>query len=142
MRKSVLAAVAAIVALSLSLATSAEARRSTQSEEGPRNFWEDSSEPAPRRAARSSRNHREQRDDSGSVAESRRSSGVGPRPSAWCGWYMRTQRGGGPEMNLAANWRRYGSATGPQVGAVVVWNHHVGEISGKRHLLNCLKVEV
>ena len=44
---------------------------------------------------------------------------------------MRTQRGGGPEMNLAANWRRYGSASGPQVGAVVVWNHHVGEITGK-----------
>ncbi len=59
------------------------------------------------------------------------SSGVGPRPSAWCGWYMRTRRGGGPEMNLAWNWSRYGSPASPQVGAVVVWRHHVGEIVGK-----------
>lgn len=61
-----------------------------------------------------------------------RSSSIGGRPRAWCGWWMRTQRGGGPEFNLAANWRRYGSpASGPQVGAVVVWPHHVGEIVGR-----------
>lgn len=58
-------------------------------------------------------------------------SGVGARPSAWCGWWMRTQLGGGPEYNLAANWRRYGSPTHAQVGAVVVWNHHVGMITGR-----------
>lgn len=57
--------------------------------------------------------------------------GVGGRPRAWCGWWMRTQRGGGPEYNLAWNWRNYGSASGPQVGAVVVWRHHVGEIVGQ-----------
>lgn len=57
--------------------------------------------------------------------------GAGGRPRAWCGWWMRTQLGGGPEMNLAANWRRYGSASGPQVGAVVVWPHHVGIITGQ-----------
>ena len=57
--------------------------------------------------------------------------GAGPRPSAWCGWYMRTRHGGGPEMNLAANWRHYGSAAAPQVGAIVVWPHHVGEIVGQ-----------
>lgn len=44
---------------------------------------------------------------------------------------MRTQRGGGPEYNLAWNWRKYGRASGPQVGAVVVWRHHVGEITGR-----------
>ena len=44
---------------------------------------------------------------------------------------MRTQRGGGPELNLAWNWRNYGSAGSPQVGAVVVWRHHVGEIVGQ-----------
>jgi hypothetical protein len=44
---------------------------------------------------------------------------------------MRTQLGGGPEYNLAANWRRYGRASGPQVGAVVVWPHHVGIITGR-----------
>ena len=60
-----------------------------------------------------------------------RHSGVGPRPRRWCGWWMRTQRGGGPEFNLAWNWTRYGRPTTPQVGAVVVWRHHVGEITGQ-----------
>lgn len=57
--------------------------------------------------------------------------GAGSRPRRWCGWWMRTQRGGGPEYNLAWNWRNYGSPSGPQVGAVVVWRHHVGEITGQ-----------
>ncbi|MFT3732581.1 MAG: hypothetical protein QM780_14375 [Hyphomicrobium sp.] len=57
--------------------------------------------------------------------------GVGGRPRAWCGWWMRTQLGGGPEYNLAANWRHYGRPSGPQVGAVVVWPHHVGMITGR-----------
>jgi hypothetical protein len=59
------------------------------------------------------------------------SGGVGGRPRAWCGWWMRTQRGGGPELNLAWNWSRWGRPSGPQVGAVVVWRHHVGEIVGR-----------
>jgi hypothetical protein len=53
------------------------------------------------------------------------------RPARWCGWWMRTQKGGGPEMNLASNWRHWGRASGPQVGAVVVWSHHVGMITGR-----------
>ncbi|PPD00837.1 MAG: hypothetical protein CTY31_05490 [Hyphomicrobium sp.] len=44
---------------------------------------------------------------------------------------MRTQLGGGPEFNLARNWRKYGRPSGPQVGAVVVWNSHVGIITGR-----------
>jgi hypothetical protein len=57
---------------------------------------------------------------------------VGGRPGKWCGWWMRTQFGGGPEYNLARNWSRRGSpASGPQVGAVVVWPHHVGYITGR-----------
>lgn len=56
---------------------------------------------------------------------------VGPRPRAWCGWWMRTQRGGGPELNVAWNWSRWGRPASPQVGAVVVWRHHVGEIVGQ-----------
>jgi hypothetical protein len=44
---------------------------------------------------------------------------------------MRTQLGGGPEYNLAANWRNYGRPSPPQVGAVVVWPHHVGIITGQ-----------
>lgn len=44
---------------------------------------------------------------------------------------MRTQLGGGPEYNIAANWRRYGSPGSPQVGAVVVWSHHVGINTGQ-----------
>ena len=56
---------------------------------------------------------------------------AGPRPRKWCGWWMRTQRGGGPELNVAWNWRNYGRPAAPQVGAVVVWRHHVGEIVGQ-----------
>lgn len=63
------------------------------------------------------------------VAGSRHS--VGARPSQWCGWWMRTQKGGGPEYNLAWNWSKWGRPSGPQVGAVVVWRHHVGEITGR-----------
>jgi hypothetical protein len=57
--------------------------------------------------------------------------GLGPRPAQWCGWYMRSLRGGGPELNVAANWRSYGSPAQPQIGAVVVWDHHVGLITGR-----------
>jgi hypothetical protein len=56
---------------------------------------------------------------------------VGARPSRWCGWWMRTQMGGGPEYNLAHNWAHWGHASGPKVGAVVVWPHHVGLITGR-----------
>ena len=56
---------------------------------------------------------------------------VGPRPRKWCGWWMRTQKGGGPKYNVAWNWRHYGRPTSPQVGAVVVWRHHVGIIVGR-----------
>lgn len=56
----------------------------------------------------------------------------GGRPARWCGWYMRSLKGGGPEYNLARNWARRGTnAGGPKVGAVVVWSHHVGLITGK-----------
>jgi hypothetical protein len=56
---------------------------------------------------------------------------AGGRPRAWCGWWMRTQLGGGAEYNLATNWRHYGRPSGPRVGAVVVWRHHVGIITGR-----------
>lgn len=57
---------------------------------------------------------------------------AGPRPKRWCGWWMRTQRGGGAHLNVAWNWRNWGRpASGPQVGAVVVWRGHVGEIVGR-----------
>ena len=57
---------------------------------------------------------------------------AGARPGKWCGWWMRTQFGGGPEYNLARNWSKRGvSAGGPQVGAIVVWPHHVGYITGR-----------
>jgi hypothetical protein len=62
---------------------------------------------------------------------SRASSHLGGRPSRWCGWWMRTQKGGGPEYNLAHNWTHWGHPSGPVVGAVVVWPHHVGMITGR-----------
>jgi hypothetical protein len=56
---------------------------------------------------------------------------AGARPARWCGWWMRTQKGGGPELNLARNWKNWGRPSGPSVGAVVVWSHHVGMITGR-----------
>jgi hypothetical protein len=56
---------------------------------------------------------------------------AGARPARWCGWWMRTQKGGGPELNPARNWRNWGRPSGPRVGAVVVWSHHVGMITGR-----------
>jgi hypothetical protein len=53
------------------------------------------------------------------------------RPRAWCGWWMRTQLGGGPELNLARNWAHVGRPSGPMIGAIVVWSHHVGLIVGQ-----------
>lgn len=56
-----------------------------------------------------------------------------PRPHAWCGWWLRQQlsvsnRAG----NLARWWASWGTpAHGPAVGAIVVWRHHVGIITGR-----------
>ena len=61
---------------------------------------------------------------------------LGGRPSAWCGWYMRTLVGAdpGPQYNLARSWAHYGvNAGGPSVGAIVVWPHHVGKIVGQEN---------
>lgn len=81
---------------------------------------------------RASRSRRDRVDDGySSLASLTGGSGIGPRPRKWCGWWMRTQLGGGAAFNLAWNWRHYGSPTTPQVGAVVVWRHHVGIITGQ-----------
>jgi hypothetical protein len=56
---------------------------------------------------------------------------VGGRPAKWCGWWLRTQKGGGPEYNRAWSWSRWGNASAPRVGAVVVWPNHVGIITGR-----------
>lgn len=55
------------------------------------------------------------------------------RPHAWCGWYMRELLGvADSSYNLARNWVHYGSAAmGPHVGAIVVFSHHVGLITGR-----------
>lgn len=60
---------------------------------------------------------------------------VGPRPRAWCGWFMQhdtgvTSKGTGLNLNRAIEWRRVGQATSAGVGAIVVWAHHVGKIVG------------
>jgi hypothetical protein len=58
---------------------------------------------------------------------------IGPRPSRWCGWEMRREMGvSDPTYNLARNWSHYGSpASGPAVGVIVVYSHHVGRIVSK-----------
>lgn len=58
------------------------------------------------------------------------SAGGKGRPKAWCGWYMRQLKGGGPEFNTARNWVSYGRPASPGYGVVVVWPHHVGYIVG------------
>lgn len=94
--------------------------------------WGNEKSPKARTAHRSRTAHRTTTKRYASVGSGRRYSGVGPRPGRWCGWWMRTQLGGGPEYNLARNWRKYGRAvSGPQVGAVVVWSGHVGMITGR-----------
>lgn len=65
------------------------------------------------------------------AASAKATAGAGPRPARWCGWWMRTQLGGGPEYNLARNWKNWGRPSGPRVGAVVVWSSHVGIITGR-----------
>jgi hypothetical protein len=80
-------------------------------------------------AGRSASHHRQYASRTHATRTSHR--GVGARPARWCGWWMRTQKGGGPEYNLAANWRHWGRPSGPRVGAVVVWSHHVGMITGR-----------
>ena len=56
-----------------------------------------------------------------------------PRPHAWCGYWMRHYLGvANRDGNLARWWARYGSnAGGPAIGAIVVWYHHVGIITGR-----------
>ena len=131
MKRTIMASAALLVAVTM--AAPAEARRSRPADEHsvsrhssePRNFWDGPAEPA--RRAQPARANRE---DYSSSSEGSHS--VGARPGKWCGWYLRTQKGGGPELKLAANRARWGSAaSGPHVGAVVVWPHHVGEITGQ-----------
>lgn len=56
-----------------------------------------------------------------------------PHPRAWCGWWMRQELNVADRAgNLARWWARYGTnAHGPAVGAIVVWRHHVGIITGR-----------
>ena len=84
-----------------------------------------------RQNKRRSRRQRSYRVGSRSNYSNRSRYRVGPRPRKWCGWWMRTQKGGGPKYNVAWNWRHYGRPTGPRVGAIVVWRHHVGIITGR-----------
>jgi hypothetical protein len=135
MRMLVFLRVAAVLFVSFAGMTSAEASRRT-ADQAPSGEWWLSAFPAATEKSRSSsrpeRTSRASRSDGQSESKFERGSGgVGPRPSAWCGWYMRTQLGGGPEYNLAWNWTKYGSPGSPQVGAVVVWRHHVGMITGQ-----------
>ena len=55
------------------------------------------------------------------------------RPGAWCGWWLGRELGmADRRLWLARNWAQVGQNAGaPQVGAVVVWRHHVGIITGR-----------
>ena len=70
----------------------------------------------------------------GSITPSYHPRTMGPRPAKWCGWWARHQKGvDNPGYNRAIYWLNYGKPTSPQVGAVVVWSHHVGIITGRDH---------
>ncbi len=121
MMRLVLAAVAALFVFA-----SGPSAKASPYDPGQSQGWQQTEGGTPRASRRKARS------GYASTAErAPRRAGVGGRPSRWCGWWMRTQKGGGPEYNLAWNWRNYGSASGPQVGAVVVWRHHVGMIVGQ-----------
>jgi hypothetical protein len=52
-----------------------------------------------------------------------------PRPSRWCGWWLRQKLGvRDRRYNLARAWARLGAPAAPGAGVVVVWRHHVGQI--------------
>ncbi len=66
------------------------------------------------------------------------SGGNDPRPHAWCMWWLRRELGipksafRPDEYNLARAGRYIGEpAHGPAVGAIVVWRHHIGIITGR-----------
>lgn len=49
----------------------------------------------------------------------------------WCGCWLRHHLGiGDKDYNRAVEWRHYGHPSAPHVGAIVVWSHHVGIITG------------
>lgn len=54
---------------------------------------------------------------------------VGPRPQAWCGWFMGKHLGMlDRSLWVASNWAHVGSPTHAKPGAIVVWPHHVGQV--------------
>lgn len=55
------------------------------------------------------------------------------KPRKWCGWFMRKRKNvANPAGNRARWWATFGThAHGPAVGTIVVWRHHVGEITGR-----------
>jgi len=139
MRVFLLAAMAAF--LSLLTMTTAEAKRHEASSDAVP-FWEQNDDQPSAKRSHARRRHNSDEDGEAEVSHSRHArhtsshesvahEGLGGRPSAWCGWYMRSRHGGGPEYNLAANWAHRGTPTHPHVGAIVVWSHHVGEITGQ-----------
>jgi hypothetical protein len=145
MRKNVFAVAATL--LVFAGATSAEARPSRDTSWNPfvqqtssvAERGERATQPRAKRQRAASRQRgqhvryaaRRQQAAQSEASYSRGSHSAGARPRAWCGWWMRTQRGGGAHLNVAWNWSKWGRSSGPQVGAVVVWRHHVGEIVGR-----------
>lgn len=55
------------------------------------------------------------------------------RNRAWCGSYIAKYFGiSDPRLAVARMWASVGAnAGGPAIGAIVVWSHHVGVITGR-----------
>lgn len=56
---------------------------------------------------------------------------LGPRPRAWCGWWLGRQLGMlDRALWLARNWATVGRPlVHPVPGAIAVWRHHVGKVT-------------
>ena len=121
-----IAGVLALV-LTILIANTAEARRYNHHRPHVTNVSDNSTNA--RRDFDGRRNHRAQ------VRHARRmaSGGGTGRPGAWCGWWLGRHLGmTDRRLWLARNWAQVGqNVSTPQIGAVVVWRHHVGIITGR-----------
>jgi hypothetical protein len=71
--------------------------------------------------------------DAVSYSARRHATAHDPRPSRWCGWWLRQQLGVADRaFNQARRWARYGSpASSDCVNCIAVWPHHVGLVTGR-----------
>lgn len=68
--------------------------------------------------------------------------GIGPKPRAWCGWWMQhhtgvTSAATGLNLNRAIEWARAGSPGSGASGDILVERNHVSKITGPGSRVGC-----